>query len=260
MAATIQNEGFLGLYKGLSGPLITVPLINAIIFSTFEQAKRFLAQGNSPEELNLAEIALAGGYAGFCNSFIISPIELVKSRLQVQYEAQRVRSFYHGSLHCAKVIAKQEGLRKLMTTGLAATILREVPAYSAQFFTYEVCKGLALRYYTNNNNNTNSDDSSAGSVLPASVQLLCGGVAGIGCWLASYPQDLIKSRLQVQSAANSPYLGFIDCAAKTLRTEGFRGLWVGFGTCAARAFIANAVGFFAYEFSLDLLKKWRRSN
>jgi hypothetical protein len=47
-----------------------------------------LARADDPDKpLNLWQLALAGGWAGFVNSFIISPVELVKTRLQIQYNA-----------------------------------------------------------------------------------------------------------------------------------------------------------------------------
>ncbi len=46
------------------------------------------ARADDPDKpLNLWQLALAGGWAGFVNSFIISPVELVKTRLQIQYNA-----------------------------------------------------------------------------------------------------------------------------------------------------------------------------
>ncbi len=36
-------------------------------------------------DLNLWQLGAAGAWAGFVNSFVISPVELVKTRLQLQY-------------------------------------------------------------------------------------------------------------------------------------------------------------------------------
>lgn len=32
----LKDSGFLGLYRGLNGPLITTPMANALVFSSFE--------------------------------------------------------------------------------------------------------------------------------------------------------------------------------------------------------------------------------
>jgi hypothetical protein len=39
MKNTIQNEGFSAFYKGIGPPLVTVPLINSIVFASFELCK-----------------------------------------------------------------------------------------------------------------------------------------------------------------------------------------------------------------------------
>jgi hypothetical protein len=46
----------------------------------------------------------------------------------------------------------------------------------------------------------------------------------------------------------------IDCWKQTVRDEGHRGLWKGFGPCVGRAFPANAAGFLTYEWTTKLLK------
>jgi hypothetical protein len=48
----------------------------------------------------------------------------------------------------------------------------------------------------------------------------------------------IKSRLQ--SAPSGTYSGFIDCASKTIKADGVRALWKGFGPAMTRAFPASA--------------------
>jgi hypothetical protein len=44
---TYKTEGIRGFYKGMGPPLITIPLINSIVFASYELMKRLL--GASPE-------------------------------------------------------------------------------------------------------------------------------------------------------------------------------------------------------------------
>jgi hypothetical protein len=37
---TYKHEGFRGFYKGMGSPLITIPLVNSIVFASYEFAKR----------------------------------------------------------------------------------------------------------------------------------------------------------------------------------------------------------------------------
>lgn len=39
---TYVREGFRGFYKGMGSPLITIPLVNSIVFASYEFAKRLM--------------------------------------------------------------------------------------------------------------------------------------------------------------------------------------------------------------------------
>lgn len=39
VANTFKNEGFLAFYKGISSPLMSTPLVNAIVFGTYSTSK-----------------------------------------------------------------------------------------------------------------------------------------------------------------------------------------------------------------------------
>lgn len=39
---TFTHEGFRGFYKGMGSPLITIPLVNSIVFASYELAKRLM--------------------------------------------------------------------------------------------------------------------------------------------------------------------------------------------------------------------------
>ena len=59
--------------------MASVAFINAMIFGVYGNVQRRLSDPNS-----LYSHALAGATAGFVQSFICSPMELVKTRLQIQ--------------------------------------------------------------------------------------------------------------------------------------------------------------------------------
>lgn len=185
---TVRREGGpRALYKGMGGPLTTVPLVNAIVFMAYESAKRFCANFSRNDDLSSLQIAACGGWAGFANSFIVGPVELIKTRLQLQRDNTRLKANRIGPSRCLAQIMRQHGVRGVFH-GLFATIVREVPAYMGQFGTYEVMK-RAL------------SGNSSGEGLSAPALLLCGGAAGIGCWVFSYPQDVIKSKLQAAGSS-----------------------------------------------------------
>lgn len=72
--------------------------------------------------------------------------------------------------------------------------------------------------------------------------------------LLTYPHETIRARLQDQrDYEGRRYSGVLDCAAKTWRGEGVRGLYAGVSINLMRALPAAAVTFFAYESALAAL-------
>ena len=80
ISTTFKFEGMLGFYKGLGPPLVTVPIINSIVFASYEFCKRMLGV-KSDSEFTFMQSMYCGMFAGLVNSIVLSPIELVKCRL-----------------------------------------------------------------------------------------------------------------------------------------------------------------------------------
>ena len=68
-----------------------------------------------------------------------------------------------------------------------------------------------------------------------------GGLAGEALWLASYPFDVVKSKMQSDGfGAGMRYRGMSDCFRQTWKTEGARGFWKGIGPTLLRAMPVSA--------------------
>jgi solute carrier family 25 carnitine/acylcarnitine transporter 20/29 len=239
-----KKEGFTGYFKGMSFPLYSVPLVNAIVFSFHELAKRLFGLRNE-SEMRFHEGVLCGAFAGWANCIIVTPVELVKCRLQVQEES-RVNAYYKGVMDCIKKTYAEGGIRGLFK-GNVATMLREVPAYAAQFGGYYSAKKLLAKSKKKEIKELSNLDL-----------LLCGAVGGYSCWQFSYPQDIIKTLLQTEGHLFKPRYfdgGFLDCGKHIYRTQGFFGFWRGYLPCTIRALIANSVLFVTYENSKKALTK-----
>lgn len=111
-----------------------------------------------------------GTIGGFFRTFVLTPIELVKCRLQVQ-DGHAINN-YSGPIDCAKHIYQRNGLRGLFL-GQLVTMGREIPAMGAYFTTYEFSKRNMLERNMNLH----------------SALIVSGGLAGIACWVVGYPQD-----------------------------------------------------------------------
>jgi hypothetical protein len=129
------NEGLTGYYKGVSAPLVSVPFINSIIFASLEITKKFIQIVKGSDDLTLAEIGFAGGVAGLFNTLVVTPIELVKCKMQMQKKMRK----YKTSIECFVKQIMKNGIKGIYQ-GNSITLVREISGNAAQFYSYEACK------------------------------------------------------------------------------------------------------------------------
>ena len=229
----IAQEGATSLYKGIKSPLYNVPIIYSLCFGSYEVGLWALGVRFSKEPTPW-QASIAGGWAGFVISFVLTPMELVKCRQQMEGVGQKI----HASKACtiAKQIVQSQGIRQLFKAN-TLTIAREVPANAVYFGAFIYLKEAFKPIFGDNSFNT----------------IVVGGLAGLASWIVGYPQDTIKTRIQCD--VTNMYQrhrmfndnGIIDCFRKTLRNEGIAGFWKGFSACAIRATFAEAITFTVYE-------------
>ncbi|KAF2106277.1 mitochondrial carrier domain-containing protein [Lophiotrema nucula] len=145
--------------------------------SRLEQFKIFIAQP-------VLASFIAGGVAGAVSRTVVSPLE----RLKILFQVQSVgRNEYKMSV--PKALAKMwrdEGWRGLMA-GNGTNCIRIVPYSAVQFGAYNLYK----RFF----------EDTPGSPLGPYQRLLCGGLAGITSVTTTYPLDIVRTRLSIQSAS-----------------------------------------------------------
>ncbi|ORZ00003.1 mitochondrial carrier domain-containing protein, partial [Lobosporangium transversale] len=248
---TIKEEGPLGLYKGVTSPLMGIGICNAVMFAANGTFRRILQGGDETKTLSLLEIGTAGSMAGGVMAFVNCPVELLKVKLQTQYgpsagiltipPSTSTTIAYKGVLDAGIRTFRKQGLRGLYR-GMDITLLRDIPSYFSYFVTYE--GGKRILAHLNHNGRVDQ--------LTTPELLLAGGIAGFGAWVPCYPQDVIKSRMQ----SNLSYKSSLECF-RSLRVEASGGNWKvwfkGFGPTMARAFPANAATFFFYEMTMKFM-------
>ena len=220
-------------------------LQNAMVFQTYAILSRALdssASANDPPSYE--GVALGGVGTGAIQSIILSPVELIKIRLQLQNRSHanlQEAAVPKGPLGVAKSILKTEGL-KGMYRGFVITVLRDAPAYGVYFWTYEY-----MREQFHPGCRKNGQES-------VRTMLTAGGLAGVASWLCCYPLDVVKTRLQAQSPSSQlKYRGILDCFSRSVKEDGYCVLWRGLGTAVARAFVVNGAVFASYETALRFL-------
>lgn len=234
----IARDSVAGLYRGLSSPLAGVALVNAVVFGVYGNVQRRAAD---PDALQTQ--MFAGMAAGLVQTVITSPMELTKTRMQMQCAASGagggMAQQYRGAIDCARHIRRTEGLRGLYR-GFSITVARDVPGFASYFVLYD----LLVRA-----GKSTTDNQPAGALHT----LLAGGAAGVGSWILTMPIDVVKTRLQVDGptgggAQRPRYTGIVDCVNQSWRSEGWRFLTRGMSSTLLRAFLMNSVCFYVVAF------------
>ncbi|KAJ5888822.1 hypothetical protein N7495_008863 [Penicillium taxi] len=126
---------------------------------------------------------MAGGVAGAVSRTIVSPLERLKILLQIQSVG---REEYRLSIWKGLVkMGREEGWRGFMR-GNGTNCIRIIPYSAVQFGSYSFYKKFV-----------ESPEGEMSSVR----RLLCGGAAGITSVTLTYPLDIVRTRLSIQSAS-----------------------------------------------------------
>ena len=221
-----------GLYKGMLSPMAGVGLINAILFGVQGNLSRMLEPGLSSQ-------CIAGGIAGAVQSIVCCPMELAKTRVQVQSSTKKQ---YQGSFDCLLKIYQQHGVKGCYK-GMTLTLLRETPAFAIYFGTFELfCHTLI------------PEGDRIDCVGPAAI-LMAGGLSGISSWVLTYPIDVVKSRFQADEGGRKrKYHGMLDCVRKTYQSGGLGVFSRGLTATILRAFPTNAATFATVTVTLRLAR------
>ncbi|KAF2272447.1 mitochondrial carrier [Westerdykella ornata] len=240
-----KNEGPLAFYKGTLTPLVGIGACVSVQFGAFHYARRAFEARNTasgaPAHLSYAQYYAAGAFAGLANTVLSSPIEHIRIRLQTQpHGAARL---YNGPVDCVRKLASHAGVFRGVYRGTAVTWLREAQAYGVWFTTFEFLMNSDAR-----RNRIRREDISTLKVA------LYGGLAGEALWIASYPFDVVKSKMQSDGfGAGQRYKSMRDCFRQTWKGEGVRGFWKGLGPTLLRAMPVSAGTFATVELTMRLI-------
>uniref|UniRef100_A0A4W5NGM0 Mitochondrial ornithine transporter 1 n=1 Tax=Hucho hucho TaxID=62062 RepID=A0A4W5NGM0_9TELE len=239
---TYRHDGLRGLYQGSVPALLANVAENAVLFAcygTCQQLTRRVFGLEKGSHLSDLQNALSGSLASVFSSLVLCPTELVKCRMQAVHEMRMV-----GKTSLASHISTWSVVRDILKTdgpqglfqGMTSTWLREVPGYFLFFGGYEICRTLFTK------------PGQSKDELDAVPLLISGGVGGAAFWLAVYPIDSVKSRIQVLSMSGKQ-AGFIRTLLCIIRTEGVPALYCGLTPTVLRAFPSNGALFLAYEWT-----------
>mmetsp|Transcript_20179 Transcript_20179/g.28978 ORF Transcript_20179/g.28978 Transcript_20179/m.28978 type:complete len:353 (-) Transcript_20179:176-1234(-) len=203
---------------------------------------------------------VCGGLAGLTAKTIVAPLDRIKIIFQVTNEKYSFRNLPK----VFNTICKEEGFLALWK-GNSATILRIAPYAGIQFMTYDYLKRWFDRTHA-----ASAPHSIDGPVprtmwVKATELMLCGGIAGAVSSTATYPLDLARSRLAVESHT-CPELKRKSNPRLTLRvfrllgnwatTGGVRELYRGLSPTLIGIIPYGAISFSTNEITKQWVKEW----
>lgn len=95
-----------------------------------------------PSAFSLAALQIvSGGSAGFVEVCIMHPLDLVKTRLQIQNKTGANDTYYKGVLDCFRKMYRSEGITSYWK-GILPPILAETPKRATKFLCFEQYKGI----------------------------------------------------------------------------------------------------------------------
>ena len=133
-----KKEGFSGIYKGYGATLASFGPFSALYFVFYEQLKVISRQTNANGELPFSSIIMCSCSAGALASWLTSPLDMAKLRLQVQrgHIAPTGNVMYRGMMDCLRSAYRQGGVPALFR-GAGARVLHFAPGTTITMTCYE---------------------------------------------------------------------------------------------------------------------------
>ena len=262
---SIRADGLIGMYRGISAPLVGAALETSSLF-LFERLGRatlvWSGLYSRDAQLSLPALWFTGAFSGVFTSFILTPVELVKCKIQVPAEAVpspassvtgATKTAYRRPLSVIREVYRYGGLGGFWH-GQVGTLIREAGGCAAWFGSKETSSKL-LREYNIRAAKAKADTSPsvltslATDPLPLWQQALAGASAGMSYNFLFFPADTVKSRMQTSPLGGSATLRrtFWDETRALYKQAGIRGFYRGCGITVVRSAPSSAFIFMVFD-------------
>ncbi|CAH4037140.1 unnamed protein product [Pieris brassicae] len=190
---------------------------------------------------------IIGGLAGAGATIFTNPMDVVKTRLQLQGELRSRKEQprqYRGLFHGLYVIAKADGVLALQK-GLTPAVVFGFCMNSVRLGTYHAAE---VQGWTQSNGSVNVQKAA-----------FWAGASGFMSGLVANPMSVVKTRLQaaahpsVAVGRQHMYTGTIDALMKIYKTEGFRGFFAGVHASCLRLAIGSSAQLTTFSIAKETL-------
>lgn len=208
----MRVEGLGGFYRGIAAMGVGAGPAHAVYFSVYELCKKHLS-ANHPN--NPAAHALSGVFATVASDAVITPMDVVKQRLQLS------GSPYKGFGDCVKKVLLEEGVGAFYAS-YRTTVIMNAPFTAVHFATYEAAKRGLME--VSPQNYVRDDEETL--LLHATA----GAAAGALAAAVTTPLDVVKTQLQCQGVCGCDRFSsgsITDVIQAIVKREGYWGLMRG---------------------------------
>ncbi|OEL24020.1 Mitochondrial uncoupling protein 5 [Dichanthelium oligosanthes] len=216
-AQILRSEGAAGLFSGVSATMLRQTLYSTTRMGLYDILKTKWTQENGGV-LPLHRKIVAGLIAGGIGAAVGNPADVAMVRMQADGRLPLAeRRNYRSVGDAIGRMARDEGVRSLWR-GSSLTVNRAMIVTASQLATYDQAKEAIL---------ARRGPGADGLATHVAASFTAGIVAAA----ASNPVDVVKTRMmnmKVAPGAPPPYAGAVDCALKTVRSEGPMALYKGF--------------------------------
>ncbi|WOG84477.1 hypothetical protein DCAR_0103660 [Daucus carota subsp. sativus] len=238
----IQQDGVKALFSGVSATMLRQTLYSTTRMGLYDVMKQKWTDPETGSMPLMTKIG-AGLIAGGIGAAVGNPADVAMVRMQAdgRLPASQRRN-YKSVIDAITQMRKSEGITSLWR-GSSLTVNRAMLVTASQLASYDQIKESIL------DNNLMKDG--LGTHVTASF------AAGFVASVVTNPVDVIKTRvmnMKVEPGNAPPYSGAIDCAMKTVRSEGVMALYKGFIPTISRQGPFTVVLFVTLEQVRKLLK------
>jgi len=266
LSRKLNHDGFRGLYRGLGPTVLGYLPTWAIYFAVYDGIKNHFGEASLADVTGTRRVypaAQVKGYqpiarehpwslhilsamaAGATSTICTNPLWVIKTRFMTQ---SRQEPRYRHTLDAALTIYRSEGWRAFFR-GLLPSLMG-IAHVAVQFPLYEQLKRW-------------SHHGSTEPLPPRSI-LFCSAVAKMTASVATYPHEVVRTRLQTQKRPlvsggrelhAHPRAGIVQTVKSIVHLEGWRGLYKGLSINLVRTVPNSAVTMLTYEMLMRYLNE-----
>jgi len=193
----------------------------------------------------------AGGTAGGISKTIVAPIERVKLLLQTQDASTQIAKDqrYKGIIDAFRRVPAEQGFPSLWR-GNTANVIRYFPTQALNFAFKDKYKKIFVRW---------SPKEHFWKFFAGN--LASGGAAGATSLLFVYPLDFARTRLaaDVGKGDSRQFKGLSHCISSIFKSDGFKGLYTGFGISVVGIIVYRAAFFGGFDTAKSMIFKDERN-